>query len=183
MNVLVTIPACSLERPERHAHCRAPRRRCTGAARRANPCKTAPAPCRRPGTRTGQRRGRHPTPRDPAFWTRAKTKAQIRAKGTTERACLFITKNDVCNFKKSAAREFVAIMFGVFLHCTAVLSDHMDHPQPSLSGTVYCGCQPGPTGVLIHPGRAVDQQCANPLAAALLLHCTELKTCVRVRPY
>ena len=24
---------------------------------------------------------------------------------------------------------------------------------------VYCGCQPGPTGVLIHPGRAVDQQC------------------------
>ena len=26
-------------------------------------------------------------------------------------------------------------MFGVFLHCTAVLSDHMGHPQPSLSGT------------------------------------------------
>ena len=30
----------------------------------------------------------------------------------------------------------------------------MSHPQPS------CGCQPGPTGVLIHPGRA-DQQCAS----------------------
>ena len=28
-----------------------------------------------------------------------------------------------------------ATMFGVFLHCTAVLSDHMGHPQPSLSGT------------------------------------------------
>ena len=41
------------------------------------------------------------------------------------------------------------------------------------------GCQPGSTGVLIHPGRAVDQQCANPL----MLHCTELFPCVRVRPY
>ena len=28
--------------------------------------------------------------------------------------------------------------------------------------------------MLIHPGWAVDQQCANPLAAALMLHCTEL---------
>ena len=28
----------------------------------------------------------------------------------------------------------------------------------------------------------MDQQCANPLAAPLLLHCTELYTCVRVRP-
>ena len=63
-----------------------PGRRCTSAASRANPCKTAPASCRRPGTRTGQRRGRHPTPGDPALWTRAKTKAEIRAKGTTERA-------------------------------------------------------------------------------------------------
>ena len=63
-------------------------------------------------------------------------------------------------------------MFGVFLHCTAVLSDHMGHPQPSLSGT-------GGVSTGIHPGRAVDQQCANPL----MLHCTELFPCVRVRPY
>ena len=61
-------------------------RRCTSAASRANPCKTAPASCRRPGTRTGQRRGRHSTPGDPALWTGAKTKAQSRAEGTTERA-------------------------------------------------------------------------------------------------
>ena len=32
-------------------------------------------------------------------------------------------------------RHCSATMFGVFLHCTAVLSDHMGHPQPSLSGT------------------------------------------------
>ena len=69
--------------------------------------------------------------------------------------------------------------------CTALLCCLMTwatHSHP-FRAPVYCGCQPGPTGVLIHPGRAVDQQCANPLAAALLLHCTELYTCVRVRPY
>ena len=32
-------------------------------------------------------------------------------------------------------RRCSATMFGVFLHCTAVLSDHMGHPQSSLSGT------------------------------------------------
>ena len=67
-NVLVTIPACSHQRPERHAHCR---RRCTSAARSANLYKTAQASCRPPGTRTG--RGRHPTP--PALSTRAENKS------------------------------------------------------------------------------------------------------------
>ena len=46
-------------------------------------------------------------------------------------------------------------MFGVFLHCTAVLSDYMAHPQPSLSGTgvLWVGTH---WCLLIHPGRAVD---------------------------
>ena len=51
------------------------------AARRANPCKTAPASCRRPGTRTRQRRGRHSTPGDPALWTRAKQKRKFGENG------------------------------------------------------------------------------------------------------
>ena len=73
-----------------------PGRRCTSAARRANLCTTAPASCRPPGTRTGRRRGRHSTPGDLALWTRAKTKAQIWAKGPTDqkkkkRRGLFIT--------------------------------------------------------------------------------------------
>ena len=55
------------------------------AARRANLCTTAQASCRPPGTRTGRRRGRHPTPGDPALWTRAKTKAQIWAKGPPDK--------------------------------------------------------------------------------------------------
>ena len=88
MNALVTSPACSHELSERHAHQVTPGRRCTSAARRANLYMTAPASCR-PGHRTRTRRsGRHPTPGDPVLWTRAKTKAQIRAKWTTERACL-----------------------------------------------------------------------------------------------
>ena len=67
----------------------------------------------------------------------------------------------------------------VLLCCLITWSTH-SHP---FRAPVYCGCQTGATGVLIHPSRAVDHQCANPLAAALLLHCTELYTCVRVRPY
>ena len=91
-----------------------PGRRCTSAASRANPYKTAPAPCRRPGTRTGQRRGRHPTPGDPALWTRAKTKAQILAKGTTERA-IHRTKEkttSVIFFKKKMSRERIYPHYG-----------------------------------------------------------------------
>ena len=56
-------------------------RQCTNAASRANPCKTAPASCRRPGTRTGRRQGRHPTPGSPALWTRAKQKRKFGQKG------------------------------------------------------------------------------------------------------
>ena len=47
LNVLVTIPASSHERPASRA-LHGPGRRCTRAARRADPCKTAPAACRRP---------------------------------------------------------------------------------------------------------------------------------------
>ena len=50
-----------------------------------SPCTTAPASCRRPGTRTRRRQGRHATPGDPALWTRAKTKAQIWAKGPPDK--------------------------------------------------------------------------------------------------
>ena len=57
----------------------------------------------------------------------------------------------------------------VLLCCLITWATH-SHPFRTL---VYCGCQ---------QVRAVDQQCANPLAAALLLHCTELYTCVRLRP-
>ena len=69
-----------------------------------------PASCRRPRTRTGQRRGRLPTPGDPALWTRAKTKTQIPAKGTTERA-IHRTKEKTTSviFLKCPAREFIPI--------------------------------------------------------------------------
>ena len=56
-------------------------RRCTSAARTASPCKSAPASCRRPGTRTGRRQGRHSTPGSPALWTRAKQKRKFGQKG------------------------------------------------------------------------------------------------------
>ena len=78
-----------------------------------------------------------------------------------------------------APLPFLGCFCTVLLCCLITWATH-SHP---FRAPVYCGCQPGPTGVLIHPGRALDQQSANPLAAALLLHCTELNTCVRVRPY
>ena len=55
-------------------------------------------------------RGRHPTPGDPALWTRAKTKAQTGAKGTTERA-IRRTKEKTTSVisKKFPAREFIPI--------------------------------------------------------------------------
>ena len=85
--------ACSSSAPRASRALQGPGRRCTNAARRANPCKTAPASCRLPGTRTGRRRGRHPTPGDPASWTRVKTKAQIWAKGPPDKK-----KNERGNF-------------------------------------------------------------------------------------
>ena len=63
---------------------------------------------------------------------------------------------------------------GVSALCT-VLSD-LDGPPTAIPFGHRC------TVGVKRPGRAEDQQCANPLAAALLLHCTELDTCVRVRP-
>ena len=48
--------------------------------------------CRPPRTRTGRRRGRHPTPGDPALWTRAKQKRKFGQKGRlTKKRDLFIT--------------------------------------------------------------------------------------------
>ena len=43
-----------------------PARPCTSAARTASSCTIAPASCRRPGSRTGRRPGRRPTPGAPA---------------------------------------------------------------------------------------------------------------------
>ena len=94
-------------------------------------------------------------------------------------------KKEVTNEEKKKGYEWrekrlcLGCLCTVLLCCLITWATH-SHP---FRAPVYCGCQPGPTGVLIHPGRAVDQRCANPLAAALMLHCTELDTCVRVRPY
>ena len=70
-------------------------------------------------------------------------------------------------------------MFGVFLHCSAVLSDHMGHPQPSLSGTGVLWVSTGTHQCVDPPRQGGGSTMPNPLAAALLLHCTELCTCVR----
>ena len=55
-----------------------------------HPCKTAPASCRPPGTRTTLRSSPHA--RRPSIVDTTQTKAQIWAKGTTERASLIFTK-------------------------------------------------------------------------------------------
>ena len=72
---------CRLPSPRASRALQGVGQRCTSAASRANPCKTAPASCRRPGTRTGRRRGRNPTPGSPALWTRAKQKRKFGQKG------------------------------------------------------------------------------------------------------
>ena len=99
--------ACEISRllpsaPRASRALQGPGRRCTNAARRANPCKTAPASCRLPGTPTGRRRGRHPTPGDPASWTRAKTKAQIWAKGPPDKK-----KEGTFYYKNISGEEFI----------------------------------------------------------------------------
>ena len=75
LRVVVTFPRLLPSAPRASRALQSPGRRCT----------TAPASCRLPGTRTGRRRGRHPTPIDPASWTRARTKAQIWAKGPPDK--------------------------------------------------------------------------------------------------
>ena len=45
-------------------------------------------------------------------------------------------------------------------YCVVLCVVVMSHPQPSLSGTGVLWVSTG-TRVLIHPGRAVDQQCAS----------------------
>ena len=37
----------------------------------------------------------------------------------------------------------------------------------SLTAKVHCGCSPGPTGVMTHPGRAVDLQSASSCVACV----------------
>ena len=39
------------------------------------------------------------------------------------------------------------------------LLDYIGHPQPPQLNwaRVYCGCQPGPTGVALHPGRMMEK--------------------------
>ena len=103
-------PHCSHESPERHAHC-SPGRRCTSAARRANHCKTAPASCRRPGTRTRRRRGRHTTPRSPALGTRAKQKRKFGQKGRLNVRSTAQKKKRNLKLQKNILLEIFSINF------------------------------------------------------------------------
>ena len=110
LRVLVTIPACSHQRPERHAHCRVwddgvP-------VLQVEPIHARLRQLRVVVQELGQDSDEVVTPRgDPALWTRAKTKAQIRAKRTTERA-IHRTKDkttSVISKKICPAREFIPI--------------------------------------------------------------------------
>ena len=98
MNVLVTIPACSHQRPESHVHCRV---RDDGVpVLHVGPIC---AKLRKLRVVVEQDEDQVVTPR-PNMSTRAKTKAQIRAKGTTERATTAQQKKR--SVQKKIPREF-----------------------------------------------------------------------------
>ena len=111
LNVLVTIPACSHERPERHAHCRVwddvvP-------VLHVEPIRARLRQLRVVVQELEQDSNEVVTPRpEPQHVDTSKTKAQSWAKGTTERASLLFffffkkKKNDICNFKKCPAKDF-----------------------------------------------------------------------------
>ena len=76
-------------------------RRCASAPRRANSCTTTPASCRRPGTRKGRGRGRHPTPGAPACGHEQKQKRKFgRKERLNVRSTAQKKKNKICNFTK-----------------------------------------------------------------------------------
>ena len=95
LNVLVTIPACSHERPERHAHCRVLD---DGAPLlHVEPIRARLRQLRVVVQELEQDSNEVVTPRpEPQHLDTSKTKAQIWAKGTTERASLLFKKDDIC---------------------------------------------------------------------------------------
>ena len=85
LNVLVTIPACSHERPERHAHCRVrddgvPVLHVEPICARLRKLRVVLQELEQDDDEVVT-----PTPGDPPLWTRAKTKAQIWAKGPPDK--------------------------------------------------------------------------------------------------
>ena len=85
---LLHFPLARHKRPERHAPLR------TSAARGASSCTTAPASCRRPGTRTGRRPSRQPTPRAPACRDkRPKSSAWAKSRLTKKKKGTFYYRN------------------------------------------------------------------------------------------
>ena len=64
----------------------------------------------------------------------------------------------LCGF--AFAFDLAAKMYGlrIFL-CLIGLVNYIGHPQPPQLNwaRVYCGCQPGPTRVALHPGRMVEE--------------------------
>ena len=108
LTVLVTIPACSHERPERHAHCRV---RDDGVpVLHVEPICTECASfvsSSRSSNRTTTRSSPHA--RIPGIVDTSKTKAQIWAKGTTEHTSLLIKKTKPQKTEKYPAKEFISI--------------------------------------------------------------------------
>ena len=111
LNVLVTIPSCSHERPGRHAHCTV---RDDGVpVLHVEPIHARLRQLRVVVQELEQDSNEVVTPRpEPQHVDTSKTKAQNLAKGKTGRASL-LKKNDFCNFKKCLAK--------VFFHCKIIL--------------------------------------------------------------
>ena len=112
LNVLVTIPACSHERPERHAHCTV---RDDGVpVLHVEPIRARLRQLRVVVQELEQDSNEVVTPRpEPQHVDTSKTKAQIWAKGTTERASLLKKKTTSVISKKCPAK--------VFFHCKFIL--------------------------------------------------------------
>ena len=86
----------------------------TSAARRASSCTTAPASCRRPGTRTRCRSSRHPTPRAPAYRDE-RPKSCVWAKGRLNVRSTAQKKNEgTFNYRNKSSE-------GIILHYSFIL--------------------------------------------------------------
>ena len=110
LRVLVKFPACSHQRPERHAHCRVRDDGCT-QSQSVHDCASFVSSSRN-SNRTTTRSSPHA--RRPSIVDTSKTKAQIWAKGTTERASLPIKKkNDICNYRKIFRERTFPLQFDI----------------------------------------------------------------------
>ena len=106
LSALVTIIADTHQRPERHAHCRV-RGRTGVPVLQVEPIRARLRQLRVVVQELEQDSDEvvTPTPADPALWTRAKTKAQIRAKGTTERAIHRLKEKTTSVISEKMSRE------------------------------------------------------------------------------